>query len=74
VPFISDADLEKALQQAGLDEKATQAIVDVNEQARVDGLRRALSLLAVITMVALFFTRRIPARQSGAPQASAPEP
>ena len=74
VPFISDADLEKALQQDGVDEKATQAIVDVNEQARVDGLRRALSLLAVITMVALFFTRRIPARQPGAPQASAPEP
>jgi MFS family permease len=63
VPFISDADLSKALQQAGVDEKTTAAVVDVNEQARVDGLRTALTLLAIITMVALFFTRRIPDRQ-----------
>ncbi|HEY1332406.1 MAG TPA: MFS transporter [Actinomycetota bacterium] len=65
VPFISDNDLEQALDKAGVDEKTTQAIVDVNEQARVDGLRTALALLALIAVVALFFTRRIPARQPG---------
>jgi EmrB/QacA subfamily drug resistance transporter len=65
VPFISNADLEKALQQAGVDQKTTQAVVSENEQARVDGLRTALALLAVLTMVALFFTRRIPAQQPG---------
>jgi MFS family permease len=64
-PFISDADLEKALKQAGVDEKTTQAVVDVNEQARVDGLRTALALLAFLSMIALFFTRRIPAHQPG---------
>jgi Na+/melibiose symporter-like transporter len=65
VPFISDADLEKGLQQAGVDQKATNAIVAENQQARVDGLRTALALLALMSMVALFFTRRIPARQPG---------
>ena len=65
VPFISDADLEKGLEQAGVDQKATNAIVDENQRARVDGLRRALALLALLSMVALFFTRGIPARQPG---------
>ena len=41
--FISDAQLESALQQAGVDEQTTQAIVDANEQARVDGLRATLA-------------------------------
>jgi MFS family permease len=66
VPFISDADLEMALDDAGVDPTTTQAIVDVNEQARVDGLRSALALLAIIGVIALFFTKRIPSRQPGA--------
>jgi MFS family permease len=66
VPFISDADLETALGDAGVDPTTTQAIVDVNEQARVDGLRSALALLAIIGVIALFFTKRIPTRQPGA--------
>jgi hypothetical protein len=64
-PFISDADLNKALEQAGVDQKTAQAVVHENQQARVDGLRTALALLAVLSMVALFFTRRIPAQQPG---------
>ena len=65
-PFISDADLEAALQDAGVDESTTEAIVDDNGQARVDGLRSALALLALIGVIALFFTKRIPSRQPGA--------
>ena len=70
VPFVSDAQLESALQEAGVPPKTTQAIVDENEQARVDGLRSALALLAIIGMVGLFFTKRIPERQPGAAAAS----
>jgi hypothetical protein len=66
VPFISDADLEAALQDAGVDASTTKAIVDENEQARVDGLRSALALLALIGVIALFFTKRIPTHQPGA--------
>ncbi len=59
IPFISDADLEAALEEAGATPEVTQAVVDENEQARLDGLRAALALLALIAVVALFFTRRI---------------
>ena len=70
IPFISDADLEAALEEAGATPEVTQAVVDENEEARLDGLRSALALLALIAVVALFFTRRIPERQPGAPVAS----
>jgi MFS family permease len=66
VPFVSDAQLETALQDAGVDAKTTQAILDVNEQARVKGLRAALALLSLIAVIGLFFTKRIPTRQPGA--------
>ena len=45
-------------------------LLDVNEQARVEGLRSALALLAIIAVIALFFTKRIPTRQPGAPSTS----
>jgi EmrB/QacA subfamily drug resistance transporter len=65
VPFISDADLEAALQSEGVSAATTQAVLDVNEQARLDGLRSALALLAIIAALALFFTKRIPTTQPG---------
>jgi hypothetical protein len=36
VPFISDADLTAVLDKAGLSEEASKAILDVNQQARLD--------------------------------------
>jgi Na+/melibiose symporter-like transporter len=66
VPFISDVDLQAALEDAGLDPATSQAVLDVNEQARLDGLRSSLALLAIIGVVALFFTKRIPTVQPGA--------
>jgi len=72
IPFISDVDLQSALEDAGATPKLTQAVVDENEQARLDGLRSALALLALIAVVALFFTRRISERQPGALVAGGP--
>jgi hypothetical protein len=63
------------LQDAGVDAETTQAVLDVNEQARVDGLRSALALLALIGVIALFFTKRIPTRQPvGVPVGGDPNP
>jgi Na+/melibiose symporter-like transporter len=71
--FISNADLEAALEDAGVDATTSEAILDENEQARVDGLRASLALLAIIAVIALFFTRRIPASQpSGSVTSGAP--
>ncbi len=66
VPFISDADLDTALMDAGVSGAAADAIVAENEQARIDGLRAALSVLAVLAIVALLFSRSLPTTPVGA--------
>jgi MFS family permease len=65
VPFLSDADLAAALDKAGISEQASKAILEVNQQARLDGLRTALVVLAGIALLALFAARRIPREQPG---------
>ena len=64
-PFISDADLESALQDAGVDQQTSEAVLDDYGEARLDGLRTALALLALFAVIALFFTRRVPDQQPG---------
>ena len=67
VPFISDADLEAALDEARVDRRTTNATLDAYADARLDGLRSALAILALLVLVALFAAQRIPTRQPGAP-------
>ena len=66
VPFVSDADLEAALDEAGVAPQTTEAALDAYQGARIDGLRTALAILAVLALIALFFTQRIPSTQPGA--------
>jgi len=68
IPFISDADLEEALDQAGASAEVAQAVLDENQQARLEGLRTALAALALIALIGLFFASRIPTEQPGARQ------
>jgi len=72
IPFISDQDLQAQLDKAGVPAKTADAIVAENANARIAGLRSSLSLLAVIALIALFATRRIPARQPAASPESEP--
>jgi MFS family permease len=65
VPFVSDADLEEALEQEGVSGAEATAIVDENAQARIEALRASLSVLAVIALLALFFARGLPTVQPG---------
>jgi MFS family permease len=70
VPFISDADLEAALDRAGASSSASDAAVGAYTAARVNGLRSSLAILAVLAVSALFLAQRIPRRPlvaSGAP-------
>jgi MFS family permease len=60
VPFVSDAELSTALEQAGVSGPQAEAIVDENVTARLDALRSSLAVLALIALVALFFSRWIP--------------
>ena len=74
IPFISDQDLKAALDKAGVPAKTADAIITENADARINGLRSSLSLLALIALIALFFTRRIPAHQpSAAPSEPSPD-
>jgi hypothetical protein len=66
VPFVSDADLEQALEGAGISGAEATAIVDQNAQSRIEALRSALAVLGVIALLALFFSRGIPTVQPGA--------
>jgi hypothetical protein len=74
VPFISDADLEAALDDAGVSGKTADAVVDENEDARIQALRASLAVLAALALVALFFTRRIPTVQPAAQAAAGASP
>jgi MFS family permease len=67
-PFMSDKDLKAGLDKTGVTGKTADAIVTENANARIDGLRSSLSVLAIIALLALFASRRIPAEQ---PTASA---
>jgi len=72
IPFMSDTDLKTQLDKAGVPPKTADAIVEENANARIDGLRASLSLLAVVALIALFATRRIPAQQPSEARASQP--
>ncbi len=65
VPFISDKQLKDALNKAHVPPRATDAIVEENAKARLDGLREALSILAIFALIGLAFSRRIPAEPAG---------
>ncbi|MFL6038870.1 MAG: MFS transporter [Gaiellaceae bacterium] len=67
VPFVSDADLEHALDEAGASNRTTSAALDAYRDARLDGLRAALAILALAALVGLFAAQCIPTRQPGHP-------
>jgi Na+/melibiose symporter-like transporter len=69
VPFLSDKDLEAALDQAGVTGDTATAIVDENAKARLQALRTALAVIALVAAIALFFSGGIPTRQPGSPAA-----
>jgi MFS family permease len=71
VPFVSDADLEAALEKANADSAASNAALEAYADARIVGLRSALAILALLTLMALFIAQRIPKTQPQAPAAPA---
>ncbi|MFE0515624.1 MFS transporter [Streptomyces sp. NPDC058964] len=63
VTFMSDAQLKTALDEAGTNRQAARIALEANADARLDGLRAALAILAFACVGALFFTSRIPTVQ-----------
>jgi hypothetical protein len=71
VPFVSDADLESALDEAGVSSGQTEAALTAYQDARLDGLRSALAVLGLLILLALFAAQRMPTTQPGAAPATA---
>jgi len=69
VPFISDADLEKALEEANVPSRTRDDAVKAYQDSRITGLKAALAILALMNVIALFLTGRIPKLQPGSAQA-----
>jgi EmrB/QacA subfamily drug resistance transporter len=70
VPFISDADLEKALDEANVPSRARDDAVRSYQESRITGLKAALAILALLDVIALFLTGRIPKVQPGSAEAA----
>ncbi|HEY4993766.1 MAG TPA: MFS transporter [Nakamurella sp.] len=70
VPFISDAQLTVALQNAGVSQADSAVITDINAAARLEALQVAFALVGLVAILALFVTARIPT----VPPGSAAEP
>ena len=70
VPFLADADVESALEEARVSGETTAAIIAENQKARLRALRSAPAIIALVAAAALPFTGPIPTRQPGshAPQ------
>jgi hypothetical protein len=73
VPFVSDKDLEQALEQAGVPPDRAAPIVEEYSKSRINGLRASLGILALFALVALFFGGRIPKVQPAEAQREAEE-
>ncbi|WP_459384531.1 MFS transporter [Arthrobacter humicola] len=70
VPFISDTQLQAALDNAGVDQQTADAIMTVNHDSRLEALRVALTLTALLAICALFVTGQIPREAVGATKPS----
>ena len=66
IPFVSDAQLQTALDQSGANSTVSEAALDANAAAQIDGLKAALALLALTGLTGLIFVQRIPTVQPGA--------
>jgi MFS family permease len=63
VPFVSDSDLNAALDEANVHSRAADDAVAAYQQARITGLKSGLAILALMTILALVFSRAIPTTQ-----------
>ena len=58
--FVSSADIETALTDAGVDPATTQALVEDYEAAQLQSLKTGLLVAALIALASLAFTRNLP--------------
>lgn len=62
-PFISDSELRSSMEAAGAMPTTIDAVVSENRSARIEGLDAALGVLALLAVVSLLLTGRLPGRE-----------
>ncbi len=72
IPFVSDTQLRKDLATTSLPPETQDAIVAENSAARLEGLRTALSVVALVIVLALFLGRMLPEEAVGRAEAEEP--
>lgn len=70
VPFLSTPQLQDALTSAGVTGQPADAVVEINADARLDALRVALAVTALLAITALFATGLLPRRAIGRARAA----
>ncbi|MET0712391.1 MAG: MFS transporter [Jiangellaceae bacterium] len=60
VEFVSDAQLEEALAETPIPPEEQQAIAAANSEARIEALQFGMVAVAVVALLGLFPTRRLP--------------
>jgi EmrB/QacA subfamily drug resistance transporter len=70
-PFVSDSEAQAQLEKAGVPADVQDEVLATYKDSQIAGLRTALSILAVMGVIALFFTGRIPKKQPGSEPAVA---
>jgi hypothetical protein len=71
LPVASVADVQDALEHAGVPADQADAVADEYGDAQLHGLKRAIGAVAIFALLALWFTRQLPSRPGGAPPAEA---
>jgi len=59
-PFISDSQLRSSLEESDVPAATVDAVTSENRHARINGLDAALGALALLAVIALFFSGRLP--------------
>ncbi len=70
VPFLSTPQLQDALTSAGVTGQTADAVVEINADARLDALRVAFAVTALLAITALFATGLLPRRAIGRTRAA----
>ena len=68
-PIVPVAEVEQAALDAGAPPAEAEAIADDYGEAQLHGLERALGAVGLFALLALWFTRALPARPLSAPRA-----
>jgi MFS family permease len=68
IPIVPVDDVEQAALDKGLPADQATALADDYGDAQLDGLKRAIGAIAVIALLSLWFTRRLPGRPLQEPE------